>query len=231
VLLGHNLKSAAQCYARENGLTRRLRDKLPAAKLDKFTRSLLLRLRGRRLSDYLAYLPHLPSPALVHMTEHLHGGFDKAYPDYLPPPPQVGSLEQLRELYRQAHRLGLLMMPYVNPTWWCDQSPSLARYGPAALARDLDGQPYREAYGVREPRNGGWSICPFHPLVRALDDRCLRDFVDDLGADILFQDQIGARHWLYDLNPAAPTPYAYTEGLLALARQDSQRVPLSTEFG
>ncbi|MBC7289644.1 MAG: hypothetical protein H5T86_16730, partial [Armatimonadetes bacterium] len=165
------------------------------------------------------------------MTEHLHVGFDKAYPDYLPPPPDFGTVDELRELYRKARGLGFLMMPYVNPTWWCDQSPSLAQYGDQVLAIGLDGKPYREAYGHAEPRNRGWSICALHPLVRQLDDRCLQQFVDDLGADILFQDQIGARGWLYDLNPAEPTPYAYTEGMIALARHDSQRVPLSTERG
>jgi len=136
-------------------------------------------------------------------------------------------MDDLRALYRRARELGLLMMPYVNPTWWCDQSLALKEHPDAVLAIGLDGKPYREWYGP----NGGWSICALHPLVRELDDRCLRDFVDDLGCDILFQDQIGARGFLYDLNPAEPTPYAYTEGMIALARTDCQKVPLSTERG
>ncbi|MCX7598519.1 MAG: DUF6259 domain-containing protein, partial [Armatimonadetes bacterium] len=227
--LGHDLKTAAQQYASENGFTRMLGDKMPARKLEAFLRSVLVRLAGygRSAADYQAYLERLPSPCIVHMTEHLNVGFDKAYPDYLPPPPSFGTMDELRALYRRAKDLGLLMMPYVNPTWWCDQSQSLARYGQAALAISPDGQPYREWYGP----NGGWTACMYHPLVRELDDRCLRDFVDDLGCDILFQDQVGARGFVYDLNPAAPAPYAYTEGMISLARHDSGRVPLSTERG
>jgi len=227
--LGQDLRAAARQCASANGFTRALPDKMPPAKLDAFLRSVLVRLAGygKTAADYLAYLGQLPSPCIVHMTEHLNVGFDKAYPDYLPPRPDFGTMDDLRALYRRARELGLLMMPYVNPTWWCDQSESLRRHGEAALALALDGKPYREWYGT----NGGWSICAFHPLVRDLDDRCLRDFVDDLGCDLLFQDQVGARGFIYDLNPASPTPYGYTEGLLALARHDSQHVPLSTERG
>ncbi len=231
LLLGHDLKAAAQQYVSDNGFTRRLSEKMPTETLRKFRESLLLRLTGRRAADYLAYLPKVPSPTIVHMTEHLHVGFDKAYPDYLPPQPEFGTMDELRELYRRGHELGLLMMPYVNPTWWCDQSPSLAKYGDAVLAVGLDGKTYREAYGYSEPRSRGYSICALHPLVRELDDKCLRDFVDDLKSDVLFQDQIGARGWIYDLNPAEPTPYAYAEGMIEIARNDSKYVPLSTERG
>lgn len=230
-LLGSDLKTAVLRYADENGFTTKLANKLPAEKRDAFVRSLLIRLGGARAADYLSYLPRLPSPNIIHMTEHLHVGFDKAYPDYLPPRPEFGTMDDLRNLYREGHRLGFLMMPYVNPTWWCDQSPSLAKHGDAVLAVGLDGKTYREAYGYSEPMSRGYSICALHPLVRELDDQCLRDFVDDLGSDILFQDQVGARGWLYDLNPAEPTPYAYTEGMIQIARTDSKHVPLSTERG
>lgn len=227
--LGPDLKTAAQQYASENGFARRLQDKIPPGKIDAFVHSVLVRLGGygKTAADYRAYLEKLPSPSIVHMTEHLNVGFDKAYPDYLPPPASFGTMDDLRALYRHARELGLLMMPYVNPTWWCDQSEALRKYGQAALALGLDGQPYREWYG----QNGGWTACMYHPLVRELDDRCLSDFVDDLGCDILFQDQVGARGFVYDLNPAAPAPYAYSEGLISLARADSRRVPLSTERG
>ena len=49
--------------------------------------------------------------------------------------------------------------------------------------------------------------------------------------DILFQDQVGARTWVYDRNPASPTPYAYAEGLLSQADEDARVRPLSTEDG
>ena len=41
----------------------------------------------------------------------------------------------------------------------------------------------------------------------------------------------GRRGSVYDRNPASPTPYAYAEGLLSQADEDSRIRPLSTEDG
>lgn len=49
--------------------------------------------------------------------------------------------------------------------------------------------------------------------------------------DILFQDQVGARGFRYDTNPAAPDPAVYLAGLYAIAERDSKRIPLATEDG
>jgi len=45
------------------------------------------------------------------------------------------------------------------------------------------------------------------------------------------QDQLGARSWIYDTNPAAGVPYAYTQGIIDIAKEDCEHVPLSTEDG
>ena len=58
-----------------------------------------------------------------------------------------------------------------------------------------------------------------------------RQFAEDYPVDILFQDQVGARTWVYDRNPASPTPYAYAEGLLSQADEDARVRPLATEDG
>lgn len=59
----------------------------------------------------------------------------------------------------------------------------------------------------------------------------VRLFTQEASVDILFQDQCGARGWRYDTHPASPTPDAYTEGILSMVAEDSQKVPLSTEGG
>ena len=50
-------------------------------------------------------------------------------------------------------------------------------------------------------------------------------------ADLLFQDQVGARGHRCDTNPAAPHPGAYLEGIHRIARIDCRHAALATEDG
>jgi hypothetical protein len=101
------------------------------------------------------------------------------------------------------------------------------KYGEEPLLLDLSGGKKMERYLT----NTGWTTTLWHPSVMAANAEILRQFTEDYPVDILFQDQVGARRFRYDLNPASPTPYAYTQGLLELARHDSAVVPLGTEAG
>ena len=122
-----------------------------------------------------------------------------------------------------------MVMPYTNPTWWCDgpKGPTFERYGEAPLLKNLQGKPTFERYD----RNTGFTVCHWHPAVREANAKTLRQFREDYPVDVLFQDQCGARGWQYDTNPASPTPCAYSEGLLSMIDEDSRSVPLSTECG
>ena len=177
----------------------------------------------------IAGLPRLPVPSLIHISDYLKGGFDKQYPDLLPPRPSFGTPAEMRELFDEAHALGHLMMPYTNPTWWCDhpRGPTFLAAGEAPLALGLDGKPYHEQYG----RNDGWTTTPWHPAVQAANRSLRTQFIRDYPVDILFQDQCGARTWVYDRNPASPTPFAYAEGLISQVDEDARVKPLSTEDG
>ena len=129
-----------------------------------------------------------------------------------------------------AHELGHLVMPYTNPTWWCDEprGPTFIKAGESPLALGLNGRPYHERYG---PRSVGWTTTLWHPAVRAANRELRREFVEEYPVDILFQDQVGARGSVYDRNSASPTPYAYAEGLLSQADEDARVRPLATEDG
>lgn len=59
-------------------------------------------------------------PSLIHFADYLQGGFDKQYPDHLPPSPGFGTPEEFRAFAQRSRQLGHLTMPYTNPTWWCD---------------------------------------------------------------------------------------------------------------
>jgi hypothetical protein len=215
-------------YCDSNGLTRPLADKMKPEALARLKQSVLLFLVGPA-REKTAALDKLPVPTLVHFSDYLKGGFDKEYPDHLPPNARFGTPEEFKAFFDRAHSLGHLVSPYTNPTWWCDhpKGPTFEREGDAAFLKGLDGKPIYERYSD----NDGWTITLWHPAVQAANRVTVRQFTQEYPVDLLFQDQCGARGWHYDTNPASPTPYAYSEGMIAMNDEDSRTVPLGTENG
>lgn len=226
--LGSTAAENLAAYCRENRISVRLEQKMPAPLLEKFKQAVLVYYSGD-CRQKRAGLEKLPRPALVHFADYLHGGFDKQYPDHLPPAADFGSPDEFRAFLAEARRLSHLAMPYTNPTWWCDKprGPTFVEHGETPLLRLLDGRLSLERYG----KNEGFTICHWHPAVQAANRRSIAQFTDEYPVDVVFQDQCGARGWRYDTNPASPTPYAYTEGLLSMVDEDARRKPLSTESG
>ncbi len=226
--VGDSAENQARQYVRDNGFTRRLQDKMTPELLDKWKRSVLVYYSGNA-AQKLANLQYLPVPTQIHFADYLHGGFDKELPDHLPPNANFGTMAQMKQLFDDGHARGHLLVPYTNPTWWCDhpRGPTFLREGTAPLALALDGNPHYDKYGA----NDGWLVTFWHPAVRAVNRKIRAQFVQDLGVDVLFQDQVGARSWKYDLNPSSPTPYAYIDGMVRQASEDAQTRPLSTENG
>jgi hypothetical protein len=226
--VGDSPKEHLQAYCQANAIERRLEDKMPAEVLKKFKNSVLV-YYGGKCAEKLAHLDLLPAPSQVHFADYLKGGFDNEYPDHLPPRADFGTPQEFRAFVDKAHALGHLVMPYTNPTWWCDgpKGPTFERHGEAPLLKTLDGELSHEQYS----KHHGFTICHWHSAVQAANRKTVEQFLEEYPVDILFQDQCGARRWRYDTNPASPTPYAYTEGLLSMVDEDSQKVPLSTESG
>ena len=226
--LGAGAEDDLRQYALANGITRPLREKLSPDVFEKFRRAVLVKYDDS-VADKMASLDKLPVPSLIHYSDYLKGGFDKEYPDHLPPHPSFGTPAELRAFHDRAHALGHLIMPYTNPTWWCDhpRGPTFERAGDAPLLIGLNGKPAYERYS----KNDGWTITMWHPAVRAANRETLRQFTEDYPVDILFQDQCGARGWSHDLNPASPTPLAYQEGMLSLVDEQCATKPLGTEDG
>ncbi|MGN0846178.1 MAG: hypothetical protein ACI4RA_02195 [Kiritimatiellia bacterium] len=229
IRIGATLDAALADYAAANTLTLPLAEKIarPGA-LEAFKKAPLLHIHGTA-ADVKRALAACPVPTLYHPSNYLKGGFDKEYPDHLPPNPSFGTADELADLFRFARARGHLVSPYTNPTWWCDhpRGPSFIAAGEAPLAIGLDGKPYHERYS----KNDGWTITFWHPAVQAANRKTVREFTRDYPVDLLFQDQCGARGWRWDFNPASPSPMAYTEGLVSMNEEDSRIVPLGTEDG
>ena len=216
-------------YLAANTLTTRFDEKVPSPEARaKFRQAPLLHLHGQAVPTQ-ATLAACPVPTLYHPSCYLKGGFDKEYPDHVPPNAWFGTAAEMKTLFRTARAQGHLVAPYTNPTWWCDhpRGPSFVAAGEAPLARDRNGKPLYERYGA----NDGWTTTLWHPDVQAANRRTVRAFTEDYPVDLLFQDQCGARTWVWDFNPAAPSPMAYAEGMIAMNEEDSRRVPLGTEDG
>ncbi|OGV69920.1 MAG: hypothetical protein A3K19_02030 [Lentisphaerae bacterium RIFOXYB12_FULL_65_16] len=228
--VGNTAPQGLVAFCETNQITRRLEDKMKPDVLDKFKNSVLVKYDGTAKEE-LEFMHLLPVPSQVHFSSYLKGGFDKEYPDHLPPHPSYATPEEFRRFFDRGHELGHLMVPYTNPTWWCDhpKGPTFERDGEEPLAKGLDGKPHYESYG--SAKNDGWTVCHWHPKVQAANRKTVREFTDEYPVDVLFQDQCGARTWTYDTNPASPTPYAYFDGMISMVDEDSRTKPLSTEDG
>ena len=231
VLTGKTNREALDAYALANNLTRTLEQKASVDRLAKLKESPLLLVRGSTCAQCRAMVGDLPVPTLFHLTQYLRGGFDKQYPDHLPPnETRFGDGAEFRSLVDDLHESGHLFSPYTNPTWWCDdpKGPTFAAAGTDALRLDKDLQPIKETYGA----NWGWSTTLWHPSVRAANVETRRAFLEDYPCDLLFQDQCGNRTGGgFDYNPASPSPDAYLEGVLSMLEEDSAKAALGTEDG
>ena len=157
-------------------------------------------------------LQQLPSPILLHPVAYQAGGHDSGDPDFLPPAPAWGTTADLASLVAQVHARGDLFMPYDNLSWWDPASASLRSTTPEAVGvMDERGAVETIDYGDHK----GVIVSPFASFVRQRSAQEL-DLWRSLGADCVFLDQIGARPWLRDFNPAATSPLAYDDGWLSL---------------
>ena len=171
----------------------------------------------RTFAELGTRLAIIRSPAILHPVSYWPVGFDRNYPDFLPPDPQFGSTADFRAFVEAAHARSLLVMPYTNPTWWDDQSPT-AKSAPdlAALAvLGIDGKPLFETYGP----NHGFVPSPSSPAVQQRLAVLMAQWRDDVPVDMVLQDQIGSRSWLRDFNPAAPDPQGYSDAWLEFTRR------------
>lgn len=228
LILGYSAPDSLSEYCQANQFSRRLEDKMSSSVLDRFKKSVLVYYEGNCAAK-LANLDQLPKPSLVHFADYLMGGFDKQYPDHLPPNASFGTPAEFSNFLQRCSQLGLLVMPYSNPTWWCDhpRGPTFTREGEAPLLKKFDGSLSYELYGA----NDGYTVCHWHPAVRTANRVTLQQFTTNYPMDFLFQDQCGARTWQYDSNPASPTPYAYADGLVSMVAEDCATKPLATENG
>ena len=187
---------------------------------------------GLPFNEYdLKVFAKIPYPGTIHPVEFQPGGHDHNYPDFLPPDDQWGTTEEMAAMFRQAQARGFLVMPYTNPTWWNDLSPTLLNLPEGTTIEDIAiidrlGNPMYEYYGI----NGGYVMSPYPAFVQERINRMHSEMTSEVPSDMIFEDQIGARAWMFDLNASSPSPASYIEGWLEQTRAHLAH-PLHTEQG
>ena len=161
-------------------------------------------------------LANLPKTLLIHPVAYMPGGHDHSYPDFLPPDSRWGTTADFRAFVDAAHYYGQLVMPYMNPTWWLLDSPTVRNLPPPLTLADIavqdqNGKPVEETYNGQT----GIVVSPWHPFVQQRLAEVMAQWQADVPVDFVFSDQIGARQWLLDFNPSEHTPLGYSDGSLA----------------
>jgi hypothetical protein len=217
VRVGADARQSALAYRKDNGIDAypSLREKL-GAQLDTLARAPLVKANLALLPpfrDWAARLDDLPVPSLLHPVGFNEGGHDVNDPDFLPPSAAAGTTGEFAAAVEAAHAHGDLVMPYTNLSWWDPTGPTFARTRATDVGvLDPQGEPETVMYGP----HSGVIVSAFAPFVR----RRVAEFFDEwrtrVPADCIFLDQLGARPWLRDFNPASPTVLAYDDGWLDL---------------
>ncbi len=178
----------------------------------------------------------LSLPAVLEPGSWMFGGFDRKYPDFLPPNPDLGGEQKFREFIQAAHQSNHFVRPYINFTWWCtgwnpgggEPAPSYVTYGDVALSRDKnDNLIFENYYG-----NYGYRSCPEHPVNKLLHQNTRNDLLNDYGVDYLYQDQLGARGFLnpLDYNSSMKNPADYAWAIQQLGVIAAQDCPIGIEM-
>jgi len=182
--------------------------------------------RGR----YKQLLSEIPKPSLLFILGWEERGFDENNPDIFPPDKRFGSNQDLKALSDNAKSLGHVMEPYINPTFWDDQSPTLQMLNPQDVAvLDHGGKPHYEQYGSGTHIHGGYGITPWNSSVISRLQQQMDNVKKYIAPKTLFVDQIGSRAGL-DYNPSEPNTYAQAQGWLEYARK-YKSMNIIDEFG
>lgn len=180
--------------------------------------------------DWIPSLARLPSPSLLHPVAYQPGGHDESYPDFLPPEPIWGATTDFRAMVLAAQARGLWVMPYTNPTWWDEESPTIQGMAPLTIEDvallDEGLQPVYETYGG----HGGYVVSPQAPFVQQRLAQLMQQWQTEVPVNCVFEDQIGARGWRRDFNASASDAMAYSDGWLSHVAAYADRC-LMTEMG
>lgn len=180
------------------------------------------------ISKYKYYLQKMPSPCLLYVVGWPLGGYDKVAPDLFPPDPRFGTNQDLTNLTIDAQKLGDIMNPYINPTYWNKNAPTFNTLNVNEVSvLDHNRVPDYESYC--STCLGGYGISPFDNSVINRLQQEIDEARKYLNSKTLWVDQIGSRAG-EDFNPSEPRVYGQAQGWLDYARK-YKSMNIIDEFG
>lgn len=128
ITVASNVFDTLEHFRRDNRIDRiaRVQDRLLAVGAGGLERATWIKMSpsaqarsAQAMGDFITALPH---PTALHLVSYWQGGFDRNYPDFLPPDPTVGSSADLARLSSRLRQAGGHLVPYTNPTFWQEDS-------------------------------------------------------------------------------------------------------------
>lgn len=215
-------------------LNKKLEDKVKPEILDRLKNAMLICAWYENAQDNIRAFKMMPPNNIAHFIGALASRFDANYPEHLPPDPKWGTLDDLRRMVEAGHKLGHLVMPYTNTTWWLPHekgalSPSQQKWKgreKEVMALTASGTPE-----WRRGRTGvGWALNFYHPYVRKASLNVTEQFAS-YGCDMIFMDEMGGHPWKYDFNPLEPWPATALDARISMCWDSSEVIPTATEEG
>ncbi|MFC2128352.1 FlgD immunoglobulin-like domain containing protein [Bacteroidota bacterium] len=166
--------------------------------------------------DVAAWAQNYFDPAIVFLGYGYQPGANfegDPSPPYLPPDPEFGTLEELKQMISDLQKQGKLVMPFTIPSiWnnpvWINEAPSLQDIA----AIDFFGDPI-----IADSASDGWLesywVCPYSDFVKQKYNQIYSDNFNILGCDMIYEDVANISHG-WDFNTHSPSPMNSAQGWL-----------------
>lgn len=157
----------------------------------------------------------MPGSSILFITGWPPEGHDASNPDIFPVDPSLGTDEDFRVVCESAKDAGHLIMPYINPTFWSDESETVQSLDiEEFVTLNHDGNPQYECYAG----NCGYGVCPYSPTVIDISEHTMQELNSKIPTDMIFEDQVGSRGG-FDFNKYMPNPTYHAQGWLEHTRR------------
>mgnify|MGYP001056848144 FL=1 len=246
IAVGADMRAIGRRYGELRELGPTVAEKLPKDFYETLIRSVIIKYCSSTAAGQAAAarsdfrlmrenLSRFPSPSVIHNVSYIYYGFDRGYPDYLPPAWSGGGQEEFGLLIDAIHTQGKLWMPHTNPTFWnmvpSPENRTPGQHGEEHYLRDEAGE-FVYNGGNFDSTAGGRIVSPMHPTVVEVNRRIMAEFCEQWKADMVFCDQLANRWGDFDYSPATGyPPHGYVQQLADLAGELKAIVPLAMEGG
>lgn len=210
-----------------------LREKLHPAQFESLSKAYLAPTYGKinQSEQFIRYMPGkyiIHPPAWMHHVAGNPTNWD-VFPNYFPPDPAKGTLEDLEKFVRSVTDSGQFFMPRNSFFYWGENTEFDKRYNLKnnAIIRE-DGKPRTAKW-----THPGYLVSPSAKSVLSELDRIYRKWTT-MGANLYFTNVIGAfdpYNNRFDFHPDAPAPDKLYTMLYRLLKRYGKKLPLITEGG